>query len=297
MRRGVQTTRQTCSLLEPPGNLPEASIRCTLRATVVAGRHPVAGSEFASSHVALRTLTTLAVACYAANSALKAIRHELDVIGALAIITAVGGVTARDLLLDRPVFWIHDPLLLYVAGLTALALMVMTGFTSPHPRVLILTDTIGLALIALIGAHAANATGAPFVSTVLTGGLTGFGGGIARDLLCGEVPGVLKRDIHATAAISGAAVYLGAERLGATEAACLGGVADRRRAPRHRDRMGDPSASFSPVVAQGGVGLVTGESASNLARHPFGDARDTRIARVVAGKRADVRQGRERAPC
>lgn len=184
----------------------------------------VDGVALAYDAKVLRILTTLAVACYAANGALKAIRHEMDFVGALAIamVTAVGGGTARDLLLGRPVFWIHDPLFLYVSGVTAVAAVAATAFARPGPQLLLVTDTIGLALFAVIGAHAANAAGAPLVSTVLTGGLTGFGGGIARDLLCGEVPRVLKRDIHATAAISGATVYVLIQRGGGSVASGLG---------------------------------------------------------------------------
>lgn len=171
----------------------------------------------------LHALTMIAVACYAVNGALKALRKEMDVFGALviALVTAVGGGTVRDVLLGRPIFWVHDPRYLYVGATTAAVTVLVTRFARPPSRSVVVTDAFGLALFAVIGAHVANATGAPLVPAVLTGAMTGFGGGVARDVLCGEVPRVLKRDVHATAALTGSAAYVLLQRGGTHEIGSL----------------------------------------------------------------------------
>lgn len=158
----------------------------------------------------LQSLTMVAVMCYAVNGALKALQKRMDFFGALviALVTAIGGGTVRDVLLRLPVFWVRDPAFLYVGTCTAALVVLATRFVRVPSRAVVVTDALGLALFAVIGAHVARITGVPRVPAILTGAMTGFGGGVVRDLLCGEMPRVLKRDIHATAAITGAATYL-----------------------------------------------------------------------------------------
>lgn len=181
------------------------------------------GSSIAQPAAMLDVLTMLAVACYAVNGALKALQKEMDFFGAvvIALVTAVGGGTLRDMLLSRPVFWVHDPRYVYVGTAIAALVVVATRLVRAPSRSVVVTDALGLALFAVIGAHVACSTGAPLVTAILTGAMTGFAGGIARDVLCGEVPRVLKRDIHATAAIAGSATYVLLRRAGAGEAANL----------------------------------------------------------------------------
>lgn len=158
----------------------------------------------------LHSLTIVAVMCYAVNGALKAMQKRMDFFGVLviALVTAIGGGTVRDLLLRLPVFWISDPTFLYVGMGTAALVVMATRVIQVPSRAVVVTDALGLALFAVIGAHVARNTGVPRVPAILTGAMTGFGGGVVRDLLCGEMPRVLKRDVHATAAITGAATYV-----------------------------------------------------------------------------------------
>lgn len=174
----------------------------------------------------LHFLTVLAVVCYAINGSLKAIAKQMDVFGTLviALVTAIGGGTVRDLLLRRPVFWVGDPIFLYVGAATGILVLVATRLARAPTRALLITDTLGLSLFAVIGASVAGTAGVPLVSAILTGAMTGFAGGIVRDVLCGEVPRVLTRDIHATAAISGSASFLLLRGVGVGEtgAQCVG---------------------------------------------------------------------------
>ena len=159
----------------------------------------------------LRILDLAGVAVFAISGALAAIAARLDVLGilVLASVTAVGGGTMRDLLLDRhPIFWIRDawPVFTIVAA-TASTLAWVHGLPIPI-NALLIADAFGLALFALSGARIAENAHCHASVVVLMGTLTGAGGGVLRDLLSAKVPLILRQDVYASAAIAGIVVYL-----------------------------------------------------------------------------------------
>ena len=157
------------------------------------------------------------VAVFAVSGALTAGRKSLDLFGVIviAVITAVGGGTIRDVLLDnRPIFWIDDPTYLLVTVAAAVLTIIYTRFLKPPRGSLLVADAFGLALFTISGAQTASAAGVQSLIVVLMGTITGVAGGILRDVLCAEVPLILRREIYATAAITGATVYVTLERIG-----------------------------------------------------------------------------------
>ena len=169
--------------------------------------------------MALYVLDLFGVAVFAVSGALTAGRKSMDLFGVvvIAVITAVGGGTVRDLLLDRrPIFWIEDPTYLLVCVLAAGATLAYARLFRPPRHSLLVADAFGLAVFTFIGARAAYEAGAPAPIVVLMGTVTGVAGGILRDVLCTEVPLILRREIYATAAIAGAAVFVVLTNLGAT---------------------------------------------------------------------------------
>ena len=128
----------------------------------------------------------------------------------IATVTAVGGGTLRDVLLDRhPVFWIADPGYLYVTLGSALLTLAYTRWFPPPDRALAVADALGLALFTVSGARIAEAAGMANVVVVLMATITGVAGGVVRDVLTNEIPMILRRGrIYATAAIAGATAYL-----------------------------------------------------------------------------------------
>jgi len=186
----------------------------------------------------LHLLDLAGVAVFAVSGALAAGRVGLDLLGVvvLAAVTAIGGGTLRDLLLDRhPIFWIRDPRYLYVIGATALLTVIGARlWPFPHGDALLIADALGLALFALTGAELAEEARLPAIIVVLTGTMTGVAGGVMRDVLTAQVPLILRHDIYATAAIAGIALYLLLQRLGlprgAAFAAGLAAVAGLRLA-------------------------------------------------------------------
>ena len=179
----------------------------------------------------LYLLSLLAVAVSAASGALAAGRKGLDWIGVgvIAGVTAIGGGTIRDLLLDRhPIFWIADPLqIVVILGSAALTLLYVR-FRKPPWTALLILDALSLALFSISGAQVAEQQGHPGIVAVLMGTITGSAGGVLRDLLTGEVPLLLRNTevLYATAAIAGATVYLLAKTGGLppTSSALLGMV-------------------------------------------------------------------------
>jgi len=154
----------------------------------------------------------LGVAVFAISGVLAAGRKGLDVLGVsvVAIVTAIGGGTIRDLLLDRhPVFWIADPTYLWVIlGASALTLAALRFWLASEPA-LLLADAFGLAFFTISGVQIAMQAEQPAVIAVLMGTITGVAGGMLRDILTGEIPLILRPGrLYATAAIAGAVVFV-----------------------------------------------------------------------------------------
>jgi len=168
----------------------------------------------------LYILDLCGVAVFAVSGAIVAARRQLDVIGVLVIasVTAVGGGTIRDLLLGiRPVFWIDDPTPVIVACIAGL-LTLVHGRRARIPRYsLRIADALGLGLFCVTGAGVAERAGAPFFVSMVLGAGSAVAGGVIRDVLCAQVPLILRREIYATAAVAGAATYLTLGRLGVAE--------------------------------------------------------------------------------
>ncbi|HEU5087499.1 MAG TPA: trimeric intracellular cation channel family protein [Roseiflexaceae bacterium] len=151
------------------------------------------------------------VAVFAASGVLAARDRDLDLLGVLVVaaMTAVGGGTLRDLLLNRhPIFWVTDTWYLIVIALAAALTVVYVRVWPPPRRSLLVADALGLGLFALSGAQLAEAAGCPALIVVLMGTMTGVTGGILRDVITARVPLILQRDIYATAAIAGIVLYL-----------------------------------------------------------------------------------------
>jgi uncharacterized membrane protein YeiH len=159
----------------------------------------------------LRWLDLAAIAVFAASGALVASRKRLDAVGfaVVAAVTGLGGGTLRDLLLGRtPVFWLREPELLAVCAAVAAVAFFAAHRLESRFRALLWADAVGMALYAVVGAEIALLAGASPWAAVLMGVVTATFGGIARDVVCDELPLILRREIYATAAAAGAAAFV-----------------------------------------------------------------------------------------
>lgn len=160
------------------------------------------------------------VLVFAATGALVASRAQLDIIGFvfLASLTAVGGGTFRDVLLDRnPVFWIADPTYLFVAAATAVIVFFTAHMLESRYTVLEWLDAAALSFAVAAGSGIAVAVDAPATIVVVMGVITGCMGGLARDVVANEVPLVLKQgQLYVTCAFVGALGTSVSTQLGAS---------------------------------------------------------------------------------
>lgn len=163
----------------------------------------------------IASLTICATAVMAASAAIQAVRHDFDLFGAiaLAVVTAVGGGTLRDLLIGRtPVFWMTDMTYLATAAPVGFAFFFIArrlkSGGGKRLRLLLYFDAVGLSLFTIVGANVALAADTPAVVAIILGCLTGVAGGVIRDVLCGVQPSILKEDFTATISLAGAAVYV-----------------------------------------------------------------------------------------
>ena len=179
----------------------------------------------ASPETILYVLDLFGTAVFAVSGALAAGRRRMDLFGALVIaaVTAVGGGTVRDLLLDRhPVFWMEDlRYLAVIAGAGGLTFAYTSVFRPPRQS-LEVADAFGLAVFAVVGARVTLDVRAPPVIVVLMSATTATVGGMVRDVLCDETPLILRKEIYATAALAGGALYLGLRALALEEAVMMG---------------------------------------------------------------------------
>lgn len=166
----------------------------------------------------LHILDLIGVAVFAISGALAAGRKQLDLLGVIviAVVTATGGGTLRDILLDRhPVFWIETPIYLSIILGAALLTVVYTKFLKPPHKSLLVADAFGLALFSISGAQIAEQMGLASLPIIIMGTITGSAGGVIRDILLVDIPVILRRGrIYATAAIVGIAIYLLLQKLG-----------------------------------------------------------------------------------
>jgi uncharacterized membrane protein YeiH len=160
----------------------------------------------------LRLTDLLGVSVFAISGALAAGRKSLDLLGVVVIatVTAIGGGTTRDVLLDRhPVFWVADPAYLIVITLAALGTVAFSRRFRVPGDALVIADALGLSFFVIGGAQIAESLALPALSIIVMGVITGTFGGLVRDVLTNEIPLVLSRgELYATAAIIGVASYL-----------------------------------------------------------------------------------------
>lgn len=165
----------------------------------------------AASFQIIHAIELVGGAVFAISGALAAGRRSLDLVGVvvIALVTAAGGGTLRDLLLDRTVFWIADPSYIYASLAAALLTVLYARFRHPPDRLILYADALGLALFSIGGAQIAQSLGHGGVVVIIMGAATGVAGGLLRDVLCAEIPLILRRGrMYASASVAGVAAYL-----------------------------------------------------------------------------------------
>ncbi len=146
---------------------------------------------------------------FALTGSLVASRAQLDVVGFLffACLTAVGGGTLRDVLLDRnPIFWIDAPSYLAVACAAGVFVFITAHLFENRYKLLLWLDAFALGIAVAAGSGVAQALGHTPPIVLVMGVITGSMGGLMRDVVSNEVPLVLKQgELYVTCAFLGSA--------------------------------------------------------------------------------------------
>ncbi len=166
----------------------------------------------------LTAIDWFGTAVLAVTGALVASRKRMDIVGfvLLGCVTGIGGGSLRDAMLGAlPVFWVKEPVYLAICVAVAAATFFLAHIPESRYRVLLWLDAAGLALFCVVGADRALAAGAgPFIAVAM-GVVSATFGGVMRDILGGESPLILRKEIYVTAALAGAATFMGLAALGA----------------------------------------------------------------------------------
>lgn len=132
----------------------------------------------------------------------------------VGLVTAIGGGTIRDLLLDQTPFWMLQPSYLIVSGLALVTVIAFGKYLIELNSTFFIFDAIGLGLFVVVGLEKTLAAGFPFWIVILMGMITGSAGGIIRDILINEVPLIFRKDIYALACVAGGLVFYGCHLVG-----------------------------------------------------------------------------------
>ncbi|QIG89456.1 trimeric intracellular cation channel family protein [Chryseobacterium sp. POL2] len=155
-------------------------------------------------------IEVLGTIAFAMSGSFAAMQKRLDPFGVLiiAFITSVGGGTVRDLLLDVPVFWMHDLRMCTLILITSIFSMIFKSLEKNFQVTLFIFDSFGLGLFTIIGVQKGLTAELHPMICIILGTITGCFGGIIRDILLNRIPLIFRKEIYATACIIGGAVFL-----------------------------------------------------------------------------------------
>ena len=168
----------------------------------------------------LTSVYLIAITAEAMSGALAAGRRNMDLFGVavIAFLTALGGGTVRDILLGNfPVTWTQHPSYIYMTLTGGLVTIAIARFMRHLRQLFLILDAIGLVAFTIIGCNVALELGYEPIVVVMSGITTGIFGGIIRDIMCGRVPQVLRREIYACVSLVVAVLYLFLLRQGVDE--------------------------------------------------------------------------------
>ncbi len=161
-------------------------------------------------------LDILGLIAFAISGALAGIQKKLDFFGVFVIsmVTSIGGGTLRDLLIgSTPVFWLLNLQTLYIVAAATIISIIFKQYLSFLRTSLFLFDTIGIGIFTIIGIEKGLAINFSPIVCIMLGTVTACFGGVARDILCNEIPVIFRKEIYATACLMGGFMFFGLKLL------------------------------------------------------------------------------------
>ncbi|MBS9774200.1 MAG: trimeric intracellular cation channel family protein [Tenacibaculum sp.] len=148
---------------------------------------------------------------FAVSGSLVAMKSKFDIFGVviIAFVTAVGGGMLRDVLIDaHPINWIGDLNYIWVILIAVTVTYLFKSKIAPLRKTFVLFDTLGISVFTLLGIQKSLAFGLPPFVALIMGMISAVFGGVVRDVLTRKVPLIFKKEIYASACLSGGVVYL-----------------------------------------------------------------------------------------
>lgn len=155
--------------------------------------------------IMLHTLYVIGITAESMTGAIAAGRKEMDLFGVItiAVITALGGGTIRNILLNvYPLTWVETPIYIIIAVAAALIAVPMVNVVIRLRRLFLILDALGLITFAYLGAVIGyNTTDSIIIATIMAI-VTGVSGGVIRDILCNDIPLVFRSELYAVVALT-----------------------------------------------------------------------------------------------
>ena len=165
-------------------------------------------------------LDMIGTIAFAASGALVGVRKEMDFYGVtiLALMTAVGGGTTRDIMVGKlPPIIFADYNYLIVSVLVSISVFFFHPHFESKQKLFLTMDAIGLGVFTVTGASIGLAYNVGWAGATMLGVITGTFGGMFRDILAREIPLVLQKEIYASAAMFGGIIYCICSSLGVSK--------------------------------------------------------------------------------
>ncbi|KTD64357.1 trimeric intracellular cation channel family protein [Legionella spiritensis] len=159
----------------------------------------------------LHYLFIVGICVEAITGAIAAGRKKMDFFGVILIacITALGGGTVRDTLFNtHPLTWVAHPEYLLYTSVFAILTIFVAGSLAKIMRLFLILDALGLSAFVIIGTQKMLDNGFSPSIAIISGTLTGICGGMLRDILCNDIPLVLRRELYAVIALLGSLLYI-----------------------------------------------------------------------------------------
>lgn len=147
---------------------------------------------------------------FSSTGAIRGIEKKLDLFGifVMSFLTAVGGGTIRDIIMNKTPFYFFDINYTVAIVLGMFIVIFFKNLILRYKNILVYLDAIGLGVFSVIGAEKGMSANLPDIGIIMVGLITGIGGGILRDVMIREIPFVLEKEIYATASIIGLIVFV-----------------------------------------------------------------------------------------
>lgn len=161
-------------------------------------------------------LDHIGVLVFAISGMLTAADRSLDVLGGyiIAFITALGGGTLRDLLLNTDVAWMGSLLQVLTVIVGGTIGIIFRSYLKKLRRTLFIFDTTGIAIFTIIGVQKALSFDQIALTAVFLGMISATFGGLIRDVLCNQIPLIFRKEIYAIPCLTGGSIYLLGDYLG-----------------------------------------------------------------------------------